>query len=69
VSSPERWLPVVGFEGLYMVSSLGRVRSLPRMVPVRGPGMRQAGGDILKMHGLSTEFDPGVPTEKKAEKA
>jgi hypothetical protein len=27
---PERWLPVVGFEGRYEVSDLGRVRSLPR---------------------------------------
>src|ERR1022692_1435720 len=26
----ERWLPVVGYEGLYDVSDLGRVRSLPR---------------------------------------
>lgn len=26
----EEWRPVVGFEGLYEVSSLGRVRSLPR---------------------------------------
>jgi NUMOD4 motif/HNH endonuclease len=26
----ERWLPVVGFEGLYEVSDLGRVRSLKR---------------------------------------
>lgn len=26
----EKWLPVVGYEGLYEVSSLGRVRSLPR---------------------------------------
>jgi hypothetical protein len=29
---PERWLPVVGFEGLYEVSSLGRVRSLDRAI-------------------------------------
>lgn len=29
-STPERWLPVVGWEGLYEVSDLGRVRSLPR---------------------------------------
>lgn len=29
-STPERWLPVVGYEGLYLVSDLGRVRSLPR---------------------------------------
>ena len=28
--APERWLPVVGFEGFYEVSDLGRVRSLPR---------------------------------------
>jgi hypothetical protein len=27
----ERWLPVVGYEGLYDVSDMGRVRSLPRM--------------------------------------
>ena len=29
-SEPERWLPVVGWEGLHEVSDLGRVRSLPR---------------------------------------
>lgn len=28
----ERWLPIVGFEGRYEVSDLGKVRSLPRMV-------------------------------------
>jgi hypothetical protein len=27
---PEIWKPVVGFEGLYEVSSLGRVKALPR---------------------------------------
>lgn len=29
----EKWLPVVGYERLYEVSDLGRVRSLPRKVP------------------------------------
>jgi hypothetical protein len=29
--SPERWLPVVGFEGLYSVSDAGRVRSEERI--------------------------------------
>lgn len=29
----ERWKPVVGFEGAYEVSDLGRVRSLDRYVP------------------------------------
>jgi NUMOD4 motif/HNH endonuclease len=28
---PERWLPVVGWEDLYLVSDFGRVRSLPRI--------------------------------------
>lgn len=28
----ERWLPVVGFEGLYEVSDLGHVRSLDRLI-------------------------------------
>lgn len=31
-STTERWLPCVGFEGLYAVSSTGRVRSLDRIV-------------------------------------
>lgn len=34
---PEHWLPVVGYEGLYEVSSLGAVRSVTRTVPdIRG---------------------------------
>jgi NUMOD4 motif/HNH endonuclease len=36
---PERWLPIADYEGLYEVSDLGRVRSLPR---------RHAGGRVLK---------------------
>lgn len=45
--SPECWLDVVGFEGLYLVSDLGRVRSLPRRT-VRGfLGGRSGGRDIL----------------------
>lgn len=39
----ERWLPVVGWEGLYEVSELGRVRSLPR----KGGNNRTYGGSIL----------------------
>ena len=31
----ERWKPVVGFEGLYEVSSLGNVRSLAKVLPFR----------------------------------
>ena len=32
----ERWAPVRGFEGLYEVSDLGRVRSLDRVVELHG---------------------------------
>lgn len=32
----EQWLPVVGYEGLYEVSDLGRVRSVDRVVMRRG---------------------------------
>lgn len=39
----ERWLPVPEWEGLYEISSLGRVRSLPRLT---SSGLR--GGKILK---------------------
>lgn len=40
----ERWLPVVGYEGLYLVSDAGRVRSLPR----RGGRNRLYGGQLLQ---------------------
>jgi predicted XRE-type DNA-binding protein len=41
ITPSERWLPVVGYEGLYEVSDLGRVRSLPRQTTrgVRGGGI------------------------------
>ena len=31
---PEIWRDIPGYEGAYQVSSLGRVRSLPRIIPV-----------------------------------
>lgn len=50
----ERWLPVVGYEGLYEVSDQGRVRSLDRLVPHgRGGTMRRRKGQVLKP-GLSS---------------
>jgi hypothetical protein len=41
--SPERWLPVPGFEGFYEVSDFGRVRSVVRMTTrgIRGGGIRR----------------------------
>ena len=35
MNSPEIWKPIVGWEGLYEVSNLGRVRSLDRDVPAK----------------------------------
>lgn len=37
IHQPERWAPVLGFEGLYEVSSLGQVRSVARTI-VRSNG-------------------------------
>jgi hypothetical protein len=44
----ERWLPVVGWEGLYEVSNLGRVRSLDRVASGCGRGHGRRSGKILK---------------------
>lgn len=45
----ELWLPVVGYEGLYEISNLGRVRSMPRTVPcAAGKKFRVSPGKILK---------------------
>jgi len=43
----EEWKPVVGFEGLYEVSSAGRVRSMPRKHR-SSLGLREYGGQIIK---------------------
>ena len=39
----ERWLPVVGYEGLYEASDLGRIKSLPRNT-TRGGILKQSQG-------------------------
>lgn len=44
----ERWLPVVGWEGLYEVSDRGRVRSLDRWVPNKWGSQTLRTGVILK---------------------
>lgn len=36
--TPEEWRPVIGYEGLYEVSSFGRVKSLPRRIVNSGLG-------------------------------
>lgn len=45
----ERWLPVVGWEEAYEVSSLGRVKSLTRDVPLNG-GIWRIRSRILRLN-------------------
>ena len=44
----EIWKPVKGYEGYYDVSNMGRVRSLPRMVPDCMRGIAKVEGGLLK---------------------
>jgi hypothetical protein len=44
----EEWRPVVGWEGLYEVSSLGRFATVARDVPCRNGGRRHVRHRILK---------------------
>ena len=44
----EVWLPIKGYEGYYEVSSLGRVRSLPRVVTLSNGVKRPTPGKVLK---------------------
>jgi hypothetical protein len=46
----ERWLPVVGYEGLYEVSDLGRVQSLDRLVRYKDGRKRFYPSAILKQY-------------------
>lgn len=52
----ERWLPVIGFEGLYEVSDLGRVRSLKRSGRILRPGVNSSGYMVagLSKNGIRT---------------
>lgn len=45
----EEWRPVIGYEGLYEVSSLGRVRSLDRLVKNTHRSTRLAKGVMLAL--------------------
>ena len=43
----EEWKPVVGYEGIYEVSNLGRIKSLPRTCKTRGGGRKPVPERIL----------------------
>lgn len=44
----EEWKDIEGYEGLYQVSSMGRVKSLKRTCNIKGGGKRTVGERILK---------------------
>lgn len=49
MNTEEVWKPVKGYEGLYLVSNLGRVKSLDKICPYRLPGFTMLRkGRILK---------------------
>ena len=60
MANNEEWRPVVGWESLYEVSSLGRVRSLPREF-VRSDGVRHARPDrVLNVGPRANQTYPAV---------
>jgi hypothetical protein len=48
VVAEDVWRAVIGYEGLYEVCDLGRVRSLDRTVPKRNGGSQRHHGKVLK---------------------
>lgn len=54
----EEWKDVLGFEGMYEISSYGRVRSLSRMVPsvMSKTGFRRMNGRIKKLGNHSAGY-------------
>lgn len=47
-ANSEIWRDIEGYEGRYQVSSLGRVRSLDRVVPDKRWGERRLKGRMLR---------------------
>lgn len=60
----EEWKPVIGYSRLYEVSSLGRVRSLPR----KGTDGRQLYGKMLSVRGTGPGGRPRVCLYKKGKR-
>lgn len=52
----EIWKPVLGWEGLYEVSSLGNIRSLPRRVKCRAGKCRTVGGKSLNPRRMNSGY-------------
>ena len=52
----EQWRTIKGFEGRYEISNLGRVRSLPRLVPHPRGSKKQFKGKIISLHPTSNGY-------------
>ena len=61
----EEWRDVVGYEGLYLVSNTGRVRSKPRIITMRNGGEYYKEGTVLR-HGYDSNGYPYVNLYKDA---
>lgn len=48
IPNQERWLPVVGYEGLYEVSDMGRIKSVARVIQRKGGRVNPIPKKILK---------------------
>lgn len=64
----EEWRDVVGYSGYYQVSSLGRVRSLPRTVPRSYRGALPIKGRIMKPYDAKGYGRIQLHTEGKGKK-
>lgn len=63
----EKWRDVVGYEGYYLVSTHGRVKSEPRLMnATRGEGFFVKKGRILKQYGASGRFSVVLNVESVA---
>lgn len=56
MTNQEQWKPIQGYEGLYEVSSYGRIKSLPRIIKGKGQHYRQHKGRILKPITISAKL-------------
>ena len=63
----EIWKDIKNFEGVYQISNLGRVRSLPRIVK-RGKALMRIKGKILKTCYTSTGYEHAVVQNGKKTK-
>lgn len=67
MASPEAWRPVVGYEGAYEVSDLGRVRSMDRLVERPGGVIQPRRSKMLTLrphpqgYRVVTLYRAGVP--------